>query len=319
MMIGISMGDANGVGPEIVLMAYKEGRLNSDFMVIGDFAVLKFCNTYLALEVPIRKMNDEHDYKTSFLNIYDTGILSEHDITIGQLSEKTGYASLKYVEIGTQLALQKHIDALVTLPVNKEAIRGTVPDFSGHTGYIAGLCHTTNYTMMLVAEKLIVTHVSTHVSLRKAIENVKKQRILDVIRLTDTALKKLGKNSEIAVAGLNPHAGENKSFGTEDSDEIAPAVQMALNEGIQASGPIAADTVFYQANKGEFDAVVCMYHDQGHIPIKLMDFESAVNVTLGLPIVRTSVDHGTAFNIAYKGTASILSLCNAFDLAKKLI
>jgi len=318
-MIGISIGDANGVGPEILLKAYKDKRLKGDFMAIGDFSVLNYCNTYLNFGVALHKMNDIEDYKTGFLNIYDTGILTEKDITIGQLSEKTGYASLKYVEIGTQLALQKDIDALVTLPINKEAIRATEPDFSGHTGYIASRCHTTNYTMMLVAEKLIVTHVSTHVSLHQAIENVKKQRILDVIRLTDLALKKLGKKSEIAVAGLNPHAGENNSFGTEDSKEIAPAVQLAIKEGIHVTGPVAADTVFYQAKKGEFEAVVCMYHDQGHIPIKLMDFESAVNVTLGLPIVRTSVDHGTAFNIAYKGIASILSLCNAFELAKKLI
>ena len=318
-MIGISIGDANGVGPEILLKAYKDKRLTGDFLAIGDYSVLNYCNVYLNFGVSLRKMKDIKDYKTGFLNIYDTGILAEKDITIGQLSEKTGYASLKYVAIGTQLALQKHIDALVTLPINKEAIRATEPDFSGHTGYIAARCHTTNYTMMLVAEKLIVTHVSTHVSLRQAIDHIKKQRILDVIRLTDSALKKLGKKSEIAVAGLNPHAGENNSFGTEDSEEIAPAVQLAIKEGIHVTGPVAADTVFYQAKKGEFEAVVCMYHDQGHIPIKLMDFESAVNVTLGLPIVRTSVDHGTAFNIAYKGIASILSLSNAFELAKKLI
>lgn len=318
-MIGISIGDANGVGPEILLRAYKEDKLSDDFMAIGDFVVLDYCNTYLNLKVPLHKMNGIDDVVHGFLNIYDAGILSEEDITIGQISERTGYASLKYVETGTQLALQKHIDALVTLPINKEAIRAAVSDFSGHTGYIASLCNTTNYTMMLLSEKLIVTHVSTHVSLLQAIKNVQKQRIVNVIRLTDSALKKLGKKSVIAVAGLNPHAGENNSFGNEDTNEISPAVQIAIKEGINATGPIAADTVFYQAKKGEFEAVVCMYHDQGHIPIKLMDFESAVNVTLGLPVVRTSVDHGTAFNIAYKGIASISSFCNAYDLAKKLI
>ena len=172
---------------------------------------------------------------------------------------------------------------------------------------------------MLVSNKLIVTHVSTHVSLRQAIENVRKEKILEVIRLTDTALRKLGKRSKIAVAGLNPHAGENNSFGTEDSREIAPAVNKARDEGIDVTGPLAADTVFYMANKGNFDAVVCMYHDQGHIPIKLLDFESAVNITLGLPIIRTSVDHGTAFDIAYQGLASTTSFCNAYELAKKLI
>lgn len=318
-MIGISIGDANGVGPELLLRAYKSKKLAGAFMVIGDFSVLNFCNNYLALNVPLHKMNRMDDLKTGFLNIYDVDILSEKDITIGQISEKTGYASLKYVETGAQLALKKHIDALVTLPINKEAIRSTIKDFSGHTGYIASMCNTSNYTMMLVSEKLIVTHVSTHVSMREAIGQVRKERILDVIRLTDTALKKLGKTSRIAVAGLNPHAGENNSFGREDSEEIAPAVQLAIQEGMEVSGPHAADTVFFQANKGMFDAVVCMYHDQGHIPIKLLDFESAVNVTLGLPVVRTSVDHGTAFDIAYKGIASTSSLCNAFELAKKLI
>ena len=318
-MIGISIGDANGVGPELLLRAFKNKRLAGDFMAIGDFSVLNFCNNYLVLNVPLHKMDGIDDLKPGFLNTYDIGILTENDITIGQISEKTGYASLKYVETGTQLALQKNIDALVTLPINKEAIRSTIKDFSGHTGYIASLCDTTNYTMMLVSEKLIVTHVSTHVSMREAIDQVRKDRILDVIRLTDGALKKLGKPSRIAVAGLNPHAGENNSFGSEDSEEIAPAVKMAIEEGMNASGPLAADTIFYQANKGLYDAVVCMYHDQGHIPIKLLDFEAAVNVTLGLSVIRTSVDHGTAFDIAYKGIASTSSLCNAFELAKRLI
>lgn len=318
-MIGISIGDANGVGSELLLRAFKNKHLEGAFMAIGDFSVLNFCNNYLGLNVPLHQMDGIEDLQPGFLNTYDAGILLERDITIGQLSEKTGYASLKYVETGTQLALRKHIDALITLPINKEAIRATISDFSGHTGYIASLCNTTNYTMMLFSEKLIVTHVSTHISMREAIRQVRKERILDVIRLTDVALKKLRMQSGIAVAGLNPHAGENNSFGREDSEQIAPAVELAIKEGMNASGPLAADTVFYQAKKGLFDAVVCMYHDQGHIPIKLLDFESAVNVTLGLPIVRTSVDHGTAFDIAYKGIASISSLCNAFQLARKLI
>ena len=318
-MIGISTGDANGVGPEILLRTYKNEMLTGEFVAIGDFPVLNYCNQYLELNVPLHKMNGIHDFISGFLNIYDVGVLSDKDISIGKLSEKTGYAALKYVETGAQLALQKHIKALVTLPVNKEAIRGTLKDFSGHTGYIASLCNTTNYTMMLVSEKLIVTHVSTHVSLLEAINNVRKERILDVIRLTDTTLKKLGKRSRVAVAGLNPHAGENNAFGREDSEEIAPAVKIGVEEGMNVTGPVAADTVFYLAKKGQFDAVVCMYHDQGHIPIKLLNFEEAVNVTLGLPIVRTSVDHGTAFDIAYKGIASTASFCNACDLAKKLI
>jgi 4-hydroxythreonine-4-phosphate dehydrogenase len=318
-MIGISIGDANGVGPEILLRAFQEGKLHDDFIAIGDYAVLAFGNQHLSLNVQLNRMSDMTGYKSGMLNVLDQGILTEQDITIGKISEKTGAASVKYVEKGTMLALDRRISALVTLPVNKEAIRATISDFSGHTGYIAGLCQSINYSMMLVSDRLIVTHVSTHVSLLEAIRNVRKERVLDVIRLTDDALKKIGKTSRIAVAGLNPHAGENNAFGREDTEEIAPAIAMAQKEGINATGPVPADTVFYQAKKGQFDAVVCMYHDQGHIPIKLMDFESAVNVTLGLPIVRTSVDHGTAFDIAYQGIASTSSFCNAFELAKKMM
>ena len=318
-MIGISIGDANGVGPEILLRTFKDKKLEGNFIAIGDYSVLNFCNHYLKLNVPLYKMQAIDDFEPGFLNTYDLGVLSENDVVIGQISNKTGHASLEYVKTGAQMAMQKKIDALVTLPINKQAIRDTVKDFSGHTGYIASLCNTTIYTMMLVSEKLIVTHVSTHVSMKEAVDQVRKERILDVIRLTDEALKKLKKPSRIAVAGLNPHAGENNSFGNEDSEEIAPAVKLAIEGGINAAGPLAADTVFYRAKKGLYDAVVCMYHDQGHIPIKLLDFEAAVNVTLGLPVVRTSVDHGTAFDIAYRGIASTSSFCNAYELAKKLI
>jgi len=257
-MIGISQGDANGVGPEILLRTFVEGKLSEDFMVIGDFSVLEYCARYLGLGIPFHKMKDMEDINTNMFNVYDAGILSENDITIGVISKKTGYASLKYIETGTQLALQKHINALVTLPINKESIRYSEKDFSGHTGYIASLCNTSNYTMMLASDNFIVTHVSTHVSLLEAIGKVRKDRILDVIRLTDAALKKIGKPSRIAVAGLNPHAGENSAFGKEDLEEIAPAIVAAHKEGINAVGPIPADTVFYQANKGKFDGVVCM-------------------------------------------------------------
>jgi 4-hydroxythreonine-4-phosphate dehydrogenase len=302
------------------LRSYGENRFQpDDFIVIGDFSVVEFCNDHLQLGVPIKKIKDKNEFQEGLLNILDTGLLKKSDIDIGRLSDKTGYASIKYVEKGTQLALAKEIDALVTLPINKEAIRSSIPGFSGHTGFIAKMCDTTNYAMMLASDKLIVTHVSTHVSLKEAIKNVKKDHILNVVKLTDSALKKIGKNSRIAVAGLNPHAGENNAFGDEDSKEIAPAVKEADSEGIDAHGPLAADTVFYLAKKGIYDAVVCMYHDQGHIPIKLIAFESAVNITLGLPIVRTSVDHGTAFDIAYKGIASISSFSNAVDLARKLM
>ena len=317
-MIGITIGDANGVGPEILLRAFKEKKLTSEFIVIGDYPVLNFCNEKLALSIPLNRIKKIGDFKKGCLNVLDLGLLREEDITIGCVSEKTGYASLKYIETATNLALEKLISAMVTLPVNKEAVRLFYPDFSGHTGYISSLCGTSNHTMMLISDRLVVSHVSTHVSYLEAINYVKKKRILEVIRLTKFALEKLGKGTRIAVAGLNPHAGENNSFGFEDTREILPAVISGQNEGIDVNGPISADTVFYQTLNGKYDAVVCMYHDQGHIPLKLLAFESAVNITLGLPIIRTSVDHGTAFDIAYKGIASTASFTNAFYLAEKL-
>jgi 4-hydroxythreonine-4-phosphate dehydrogenase len=208
---------------------------------------------------------------------------------------------------------------VVTLPVNKEATRLSTPEFTGHTELIAQICGVPDVTIMLVSPKLIVTHVSTHCSLREAIERAKRPRVLRIIELTCEAVSRLRRNPRIAVAGLNPHAGENGSFGREEIDEIEPAVAEARSKGLPVEGPVPPDTVFYMAvSRGRYDAVVCMYHDQGHIPSKLLDFEGGVNMTLGLPIIRTSVDHGTAFDIAWKGIASTTSLIAAFDLAVKL-
>lgn len=317
-MIGITIGDANGVGAEILLMAYKENKLTGEFIAIGDYSVLNFCNKKLSLSISLNRINSIKEFKKGHLNILDLGILKEEDISVGQISKESGHASLKYVETGTRLAREKLLGGIVTLPVNKEAVRLTHKDFSGHTGYIASLCGINSYSMMLYSEQLIVSHVSTHVSYLDAINYVKKERIHDVIGLTSKALEKLNNGARIAVAGLNPHAGENNSFGFEDSKEILPAIITAQKEGINVTGPVPADTVFFQTLKKKYDAVVCMYHDQGHIPIKLLAFESAVNITLGLPIVRTSVDHGTAFDIAYQGIASLSSFINAFHLAEKL-
>lgn len=317
-MLGITMGDANGVGPEIVLQAYRKGELLWKCMVIGDYAILQACNEMLGFDVPIRKMADLHDFEPDYLNVYDLEILKKTDLTIGRISKETGNAALKYVECATRFALKSAIVAIVTLPMNKEATRLSTENFTGHTEYIASICGKTNYAMMLASDKLIATHVSTHVSQKQAIENVKADRIYDVIRLTHDATKELRPQARIAVAGLNPHAGENGIFGMEDIQEIKPAVIRAHNEGLDVYGPIPPDVVFYKAFNGHYDAVVCMYHDQGHIPMKLLDFEGGVNVTLGLQIVRTSVDHGTAFDIAYKGIASTKSFVNACSMASRL-
>jgi 4-hydroxythreonine-4-phosphate dehydrogenase len=313
------MGDSSGVGPEIALHAWKKVELPQDFVLMGDYEILDACNRMLDYRVPLRKVSEVADVNPEIVNVLDLGLMKAGDLRAGQVTELSGYAALRYVERATRLALAGEVSAVVTLPINKEATRLTEAGFSGHTGYVAGLCGVTDYTMMLASERLIVTHISTHVSLRNAVDLVNKDRVLEVIRLTNGVLPKIRARSRIAVAGLNPHASENGSFGTEDAEEIEPAVKQARAQGIDAHGPFPPDTIFMQVLKGHYDAVVCMYHDQGHIPMKLLDFEGGINVTLGLPIVRTSVDHGTAFDIAYKGIAFTDSLRDAFRLAAKLV
>jgi 4-hydroxythreonine-4-phosphate dehydrogenase len=203
--------------------------------------------------------------------------------------------------------------------MNKEATQLSDASFVGHTELIAGVCGVQDVTIMLASEQLVVTHVSTHVSLREAIERVKKERISKIIQLTCDALLRFKPDARVAVAGLNPHAGESGLFGHEEVEEIAPAVKWAKSQGLPVAGPFPPDTIFYLAvRKGRYDAVICMYHDQGHIPLKLLDFERGVNVALGLPIVRTSVDHGTAFDIAYQGSASTTSFLAALRFATAL-
>jgi 4-hydroxythreonine-4-phosphate dehydrogenase len=305
---GITLGDSSGIGPEILLKAYSEDQLPRPFRVFGDRGVLEFYNDELALGVPLAD-----------LDIEDPALLSRSDVQPGRLSAKSGAAARHYVVDATKAALAGTIRAVVTLPMNKEATQMTDRNFTGHTELIGELCGAEDVTIMLVSDQLIVTHVSTHVSLKTAIERAKKDRVLKIIELTGQAVSRLRSNPKIAVAGLNPHAGENGLFGNEEIDEIRPAVEAAKKQGIPVEGPIAPDTLFYLAvQKKRYDAIVCMYHDQGHIPLKLLDFEGGVNVALGLPIVRTSVDHGTAFDIAGKGVASTKSLLRAIELALQL-
>ena len=227
------------------------------------------------------------------------------DLPFSTVDARAGKAAYEYVETAVQYALKGEIHAVVTAPLHKEALNLGGYHFPGHTEILAHLAGTKDYAMMLVGGSLKVIHVTTHVSLRQACDLVKTERVLRVIELADSAMKLLGiPEPRIAVAGLNPHSGENGLFGLEDEVEIAPAVELAKRQGIHVSGPIAPDTVFYRAAlKNHFDIVVVMYHDQGHIPLKVLGFETGVNVTVGLPYIRTSVDHGTAFGKAGKGTA----------------
>ncbi|HEY5586798.1 MAG TPA: 4-hydroxythreonine-4-phosphate dehydrogenase PdxA [Ruminiclostridium sp.] len=319
MLIGITMGDASGVGPEVALKAFRDGEIRNHFVLVGDYEIIEYCNSLLGYNVPLKRINDIAEVSQGYFNVLDMKLLKKEQLRIGHISRESGYAARSYVEYAVRLALEGKIHALVTLPMNKESTRLSDPNFSGHTELIANICGEDNYTMMLASEKLTVTHVSTHISMQEAVMKVKKDRVYNVIKLTYDALKSYITDPRIAVAGLNAHAGENGSFGKEDIMEIKPAVEKARDEGMNVEGPIAPDTVFIKACKKQFDAVVCMYHDQGHIPMKLLDFDRGVNVTLGLKVIRTSVDHGTAFDIAYKGIASTFSFIQAFKLAEKMI
>ncbi len=324
--LAITMGDASGVGPEIVLRRAAQGALGRDVVVYGDAAILRHGADLLGLDVALHLVDsdgDGHDAPAGALAVRDLGLLAAGDHRPGVLDSASGAAALAYVTAAVDAALAGDVAGVVTMPVNKEAAQLTEPGFVGHTELIAERCGATSVTMMLTAElahgPIAVTHVSTHCALREAIERVRPERVLDVIRLTDTALRGYLDAPRIAVCGLNPHAGEHGLFGNEDARHIVPAIEAARAEGIDATGPHPADTVFYQAiHRQRYDAIVVMYHDQGHAPMKLIAFDTGTNVTLGLPIIRTSVDHGTAFDIAWTGTAFTESLDHALTYARRL-
>ena len=306
--LAITMGDPSGIGPEILLRRFVDVGLGSDVVIYGDESILRHGAQLLGLDV-----------EWAALRIVDLGMLTADDHRPGQLDAASGAAARAYVERATKDALAGTVAGIVTMPMNKEATQASDPSFVGHTELIAAACGVRRYSMMLVAGDVAVTHVSTHVSLREAIDRVQVDRVGEVIDLTHRTLQRFIPSPRIAVCGLNPHAGEHGLFGTEDAEHIAPAIDAARARGIDATGPHPADTVFHQAvHRHRYDAVVCMYHDQGHTPMKLLAFERGVNVTIGLPIVRTSVDHGTAFDIAWKGVAFTESLDHALQWAIKL-
>lgn len=333
--IGITMGDPAGIGPEIALKVFNDPKLyrRCQPLLVGDRSVLEFYlnkHPEIDLKVHVIASPEAGRYQYGSIDLIDLSLVEMETFKVGVVSATGGHAAFEYVNKVIDLALAKEIDATVTNPLNKEAMNLSGHQYAGHTEIYAQRTHTDQYTMLLADGDLRVVHVSTHVSLREACDRVKKDRVLEVIRIADTACHNLGiKNPRIAVAGLNPHSGENGLFGREEIDEINPAVEMARAEGIQAFGALPPDTVFSKARGGLFDIVVAMYHDQGHIPLKLLGFVydrkkgawaaiKGVNITLGLPIIRTSVDHGTAFDQAGQWTASADSLNNAIDYAIRL-
>lgn len=333
--LGITMGDPAGIGPEITVKALSCREIYDSCrpLIIGDASVLMKTLDNLGIQDisinPVSKV-EEAGFHHGVIDVLDMKLLDPNAFEIGTVSASAGNAAFQYVVKTIELALVGKVDATVTNPLNKEAINLAGHHFSGHTEIYAHYTNTSKYTMMLVHDNLRVVHVSTHVSLREACDRAKKERILEVIRIAHDACQSLGiARPKIGVAGLNPHSGENGMFGTEEIDEIIPAIQAAIAEGILADGPVPADTVFSKARGGWYDIVVAMYHDQGHIPLKVIGFVynpdtgkwdsvAGVNITLGLPIIRTSVDHGTAFDQAGKGTASEKSLINAIDYAIRL-
>ena len=318
--MAITMGDASGVGPEIVLRRFAEGSLPDATVVYGDAAILDAGAELLGLDIGANVVAHPSDARPGSLDVIDLARLGADDLTPGRLNARAGAAARDYVEAATRDALAGNTAGVVTMPMNKEATRASDPAFIGHTELIAALCGTRKFCPMLATEEVAVTHVSAHMPLAEAIRHVSIPRVRSVIELTQQTLSRFLPRPRIAVCGLNPHAGENGLFGSEESEIITPAIDAARRNGIDASGPHPADTVFYQAiHRDRFDGIVCMYHDQGHGPMKLASFESAVNVTIGLPIVRTSVDHGTAFDIAWRGEAFTDSLGHALDYAWKLV
>lgn len=330
-ILAVTLGDPAGIGPEITLKALSDSRVYERCrpIVVGDALMLENAKRFEGipqLEIHAVEQVEDALFTPGTVDVYDMKLLRE-PVPLGKISKPAGNAAFQYVIKAIELAMNKQVDANVTNAFNKEAINLAGHRYSGHTEVYADKTQTKNYTMMLAHEDLRVVHVSTHVSLREACDRVKKQRVLDVIRIAHQACKDLGiEHPKIGVAGLNPHSGENGLFGTEETDEIIPAIEQAKQEGIDTQGPVPPDTLFSKARGGWYDIVVAMHHDQGHIPLKVLGFVynqqeqrweavSGVNITLGLPIIRTSVDHGTAFELAGTGQASALSLINAMDYA----
>ncbi|QFG37577.1 MULTISPECIES: 4-hydroxythreonine-4-phosphate dehydrogenase PdxA [Paracoccus] len=308
-IIGITMGDPAGVGPEISVRALAdmspEDRART--LIYGNRATLEAAKAVAGIELDLAERVVNIDYDGA-------------PLPWGQLSPVAGDAAFRFIERAVQDAQAGRIGCIVTAPINKEALNAAGHHYDGHTGMLRSLTGAEAAYMLLASERLKVIHVSTHVSLKDAIARATTERVLATIRAGNAHLKRIGVSApRIAVAGINPHCGENGLFGTEDADQIAPAIAAARAEGIDAYGPISADTVFHRAYSGAFDLVVAQYHDQGHIPIKLVAFDTAVNVSVELPIDRTSVDHGTAFDIAGQGVADHGNMNSAIAYARKLV
>lgn len=333
-LIAITMGDPASIGPEIAVKALLDHQIHEICrpLLVGDAEVFRDIIRKMGLDTTIHSIANvsEATFEFNHIDVLDLRNVTLENLKFGEISAMAGNAAFEAVKKVIDLAMAGEVDATVTGPINKKSINEAGHHFAGHTEIYAHYTGTKKYAMLLVEDHIKVIHVSTHVSLRQACDLVKKARILEVTELLRNGLVQLGEtNLKIGIAGLNPHAGDSGLFGTEDDQEIAPAVEEARRLGYEVEGPVPPDTLFAKASTGQYGGVVAMYHDQGHIPFKLagfkwnaekkqMDSVKGVNITMGLPIIRTSVDHGTAFEIAGRGIASADAMIFAIQSAVKL-
>ncbi len=314
------MGDAAGIGPEVLVKALAEPKVNELCrpFVIGKPWVIERDLRFTKAPLKVRRIDApaETDADPNVIDVLDVGDLPPEEATYGKVSAAAGKASVQAIERAARLAMERRISAMVTCPISKEALHLAGVREMGHQEILARVGDARDVATMLMTKGLRVVHLSTHKPLAEAVRYVTKENVLARIKLTADSFSKWGMDkTRIAVAGINPHGGEGGLIGKEEIEQIAPAVEEAKAAGINVRGPFPADSVFYRAVNGEFDVVLAMYHDQGHIAIKTLDFESSVTVNLGLPFIRTSVDHGTAYDIAGKGVAKHRGLVKAIETA----
>jgi 4-phospho-D-threonate 3-dehydrogenase / 4-phospho-D-erythronate 3-dehydrogenase len=315
-VLGLTIGDPAGVGPEICIKALSRKEVGEICrpVLYGDERVLLRAMEVVSASARLHRVGEAAEFRDGAINVVSLDNVPE-SWEYGKVQAACGRAAYEFIVRALEDAKAGKIAGVVTGPINKESMNTAGIHFAGMTEIFAELTGTKDYSMMLTGGPLKVIHVSTHISMRDAIDRVRKERVLQVIRLGDGMLRDLGyERRRIAVAGLNPHSSENGLFGYEEEREVIPAIEAAMADGLDVTGPVPPDTVFMKAAAGAFDIVVAMYHDQGHIPLKLLDFMGGVNVTVGIPVIRTSVDHGTAFDIAGTGTADETSMIKAIEL-----
>lgn len=321
-IIAIPMGDAAGIGPEIVVKAVTGGDISeiARCVVIGDENVIKNALDITGIDSKINVINKPSQgcYEKNIINLVDLKNIDMSTFEIGKIQAQCGLAGYEYIEKSIQLAMDKEVDAVATTPINKEALKIAGVDFIGHTEIFGSLTNTEDPLTMFEVKGLRVFFLSRHVSLMDACRMISKERVIDYVKRCTDALKTLGVTTgTVAVAGLNPHSGEHGLFGNEEMLHIVPAVEELKEEGYNVEGPIGADSVFHLALKGRYNSVLSLYHDQGHIATKTLDFDRTISITCGMPFLRTSVDHGTAMDIAGKNIASAISMEEAIRLAAK--